>query len=57
MEDDLDNEAQQMESLLNGKLISKVFRPSENEICIQCKDGTRLFVEINKNGTLEFSVT
>ena len=57
MEVDLDNEAQQIESLLNGKLISKVFRPSEDEICIQCKGGTRLFVEINESGKLEFSVT
>lgn len=57
MEVDLDNEAQQIESLLSGKSIAKVFRPNADEICIQCTDKTRLFIEVNQSGKLEFSVT
>jgi hypothetical protein len=57
MEVDLDSEAQQIETLLSGKLIAKVHRPRENEICIQCTDKTRLFIEINQSGKFEFSVT
>jgi hypothetical protein len=57
MEVDLDSEAQQIESLLSGKSIAKIHRPSADEICIQCTDKTRLFIEVNQSGKLEFSVT
>ncbi|CAM4256431.1 hypothetical protein [Shewanella denitrificans] len=57
MEADLDREAKQIQSLLSGKSIAKVFRPTANEICIQCTDKTRLFIEVNQSGNLEFSIT
>ena len=51
-------EADKIESMLKGKVIEKVFRPSENDICIQCTDGTRFFIDTHSvDNTLEFSIT
>jgi hypothetical protein len=55
--DELDTEAKSMEDLLAGKSIDTILRPRENEICIQCTDGTRLIIDINKSNKLNFSIT
>ena len=55
--DELDTEAKAMENLLTGKSIDSILRPRENEVCIQCSDGTRLIIDISQNNKLNFSVT
>ena len=45
MNDGLKKEATSILELLEGKRISKVFRPSVGEVCIECTDGTRFFAK------------
>jgi hypothetical protein len=54
---ELDTEAKSMEDLLAGKSIDSILRPRENEVCIQCTDGTRLIIDINQSNKLNFSIT
>jgi hypothetical protein len=53
---ELEKEALRMSELLQGKVVSKVFRNRESEIIIAFDDGTRLFVDESESG-LEFSIT
>jgi hypothetical protein len=55
VEEQLDEEANKIQKLLAGKSLSRVLRPRENEVVLEFKDGTRLF--INTKGKPEFSVT
>ena len=57
MSKELENEADKLKELLNGKSVSEIFRHRKNELCIQFSDGTRLFIDGAKNQNLEFSVT
>jgi hypothetical protein len=53
---DFEQEAKQAENLLKGKVVEKVSRNREKEICIEFTDGTRLFVDHIEN-SLELSIT
>jgi len=55
--DELDTEAKSMSDLLAGKSIDSILRPRENELCIQCTDGTRLIIDISRSNKLNFSIT
>ncbi|WP_133502083.1 hypothetical protein [Marinomonas balearica] len=57
MNDNLEQEARSILELLEGKRISKVFRPRVGEICIECSDGTRLFANTKDGSALDFSIT
>ena len=58
METDLEAEAKSLEKLLVGKVIDKVFRPKEGVLVIECKDGTRFFIDAGAAGeSIEFSIT
>jgi hypothetical protein len=52
----LKKEAEETTKLLNGKIIDKVWRHRPEEIVIQFTDGSRLFVDKQKEG-LELSIT
>ena len=54
-ESNLSSEAESIQELLKGKVIARILRPGDNEICIECSDGMRLFVE--SKSALAFSVT
>lgn len=53
---DLEQEAKEAEVLLKGKVVDKVSRNREKEVCIEFTDGTRLFVDHIEN-SLELSIT
>ena len=57
MIDELEQEAKSISEHLEGKSISKVLRPRNGEVCIECTDGTRLFASSNGGECLEFSIT
>ena len=57
MSDDLEKEAKSILKLLDGKCVANVFRPSACELCIECSDGTRFFVNTKDGSELDFSVT
>ena len=57
MSDKLKEEAKAILELLEGKCISKVFRPRIGEICIEFSDGSRFFTNAENSSSLEFSVT
>lgn len=57
MDQDLETEASAIQDLLEGKVIECIFRPSQNDVCIQCGDGTRLYITAPRNVALEFSIT
>jgi len=57
MDEELSSEASSIQALLEGKSIARIIRPRGNEVCIECSDGTRLFVNSSKGQTLEFSIT
>ena len=57
MNDELKKEATSILELLEGKRISKVFRPSVGEVCIECTDGTRFFANTKDSSALDFSIT
>lgn len=57
MSDDLEKEAKSILMLLDGKRVADVFRPSASELCIECSDGTRFFVNTKDGSGLDFSIT
>ncbi|MEH6473437.1 MAG: hypothetical protein V7752_19580 [Halopseudomonas sp.] len=57
MEETLEQEATSIEHLLKGKPVSRIFRPSANEVCIEFNDGTRFFIDNQNKDDLGFSVT
>ncbi len=54
--DTLQEEADRLLELLQGKEISRLFRSQPTELGIEFKDGTRLFIDQTATG-LEFSIT
>ena len=56
-EEALNTESKEIESHLKGKVISKISRHRESEVCIEFEDGTRFFVNVLTPDKLEFSVT
>lgn len=57
MSDDLEKEAKLILKLLSGKCVANVFRPRASELCIECSDGTRFFINTKDCGELDFSIT
>ncbi|MBK1853320.1 hypothetical protein FE845_18410 [Marinobacter sp. 1-4A] len=53
----LEREAKSIEKLLAGKILAGVVRHQSNEVLLQFSDGTRLFVNAQEHGSLDFSVT
>lgn len=53
---DIENEAKEATKLLEGKIVSNVFRHRIEEVGIEFTDGTRLFIDIKAEG-LELSIT
>lgn len=53
----LEREAKAIEELLAGKVLTGVIRHRSNEVVLQFSDGTRLFVNAQIQGSLDFSVT
>lgn len=53
---DLEKEAKRATDLLNGKTVVRVWRHRANEVCIEFKDGTSLFIDKKETG-LELSIT
>ncbi|NNG01605.1 MAG: hypothetical protein HKM93_19610 [Desulfobacteraceae bacterium] len=53
---DLEKEAKRATDMLNGKTIYQVLRHRVGEVCIECTDGTRLFVDHQPDG-IELSIT
>jgi hypothetical protein len=54
-EDFLDEDLRATE-LLVGKVVRKVFRHRESELCIEFEDETRIFIDTN-GAALEISIT
>ena len=52
----LEQEAEKITELLQGKSVSVVWRHRRNEVVIQFTDGTRLFID-GKDAPLDVSVT
>ena len=57
MESSLEDDAKSIEKILNGKCVSKIMYPKQNDVCIEFTDGTRLFVTAPNNSKLDFSIT
>ena len=53
---DLEQEAKRATEMLKGKTIFQVSRNRVGEVCIECTDGTRLFVDHQPDG-IELSIT
>ncbi|WP_144780341.1 hypothetical protein [Marinobacter maritimus] len=53
----LEREAKAIEELLIGKVLTGVIRHQSSEVVLQFSDGTRLFVNGEVQGSLDFSVT
>lgn len=52
----LDKEAENIKSILDGKIISDIKRFNTDEILLQFSDGTRFYIN-KKDPGLEFSIT
>jgi hypothetical protein len=57
MGEKLETEDISIQEFLKGNSISRIFRPHECDVCIECKDGTRFFVNAPRGSVLEFSIT
>ena len=53
---DSEAEARRATEFLKGKVVAKVVRPGEKEVCVEFTDGTRLFVN-HQPDNVELSVT
>jgi hypothetical protein len=51
----LENEASQIQGLIAGKTLTRVFRPRPNEIALEFSDGTRFLIDTKS--IPEFSIT
>lgn len=53
---DLEAESNRATELLVGKVVAKVLRAREKEVCVEFTDGTRLFID-HKIDNVELSIT
>jgi hypothetical protein len=53
----LREEQRNLQRLLKGKVVKRVWRHKSKELGIEFQDGMRLFVDWQPDGILEFSVT
>jgi len=53
----LKEEERELQRLLRGRTVTRVSRHRRNELVIEFRDGTRLFVNGIDKGALELSVT
>jgi hypothetical protein len=54
---DLEGEARLATELLQGKVVRIVWRHRTKGVGIEFADGTRLFVDVDRNGEIELSIT